>query len=439
MQDLRYIYWDKEAEKEVVSDYYEWNDIMDTLDWSLYIPWEATYGIRTHRGFWLDGRWSYQIKNECPVVYIGYELYKHVIISFNSTSDGIKALKALKAKMKETNGKLFEARFGGLPQDKENLPRVKQLHEINRCVGPFVGNASLQKNQWYDSGVYKADVSSAYPAAGRDKLPTLKGCRLVNGYVEPSEEWPIVFYLKNHHIAEYGVFDTHEDMQHELYKWYRGRGDRKVHKTKRKKEMPVKFLPFVEDELCLCCKYSEYDLKEFDYFYDLKSSSDKEEAEIAKGVMNKSIGTFDMVDCPDMELLPCKIKYFGHLRAIICARHNHNMIKYYDEIVSKGYKVIQVQTDSIIWQGGMIESATREKAMGKLHLEIENGKGFIHGCGAYWVEDNNTAIEKHQGIRGWKEYGIDSLEKFREFFETTDNVRFEEWRLNPETLKYELI
>lgn len=433
MQDLRHIYWDKEAEKVIISGIQEWNEFADTLDWQNYILWEATYGMRTNRAFWVDGRWSFQVEGDCPVVYIGYDIYKHVIVYFSEKCFGMKALKILKAKMQETNGKKLEARFGGWPQDKENLDRVKAIHEINKCVGPFIGNSSLMKNQWYAAGVYKADVSSAYPAEGRYKLPTLKGCRIVNEYVEPSEEWPIVFYLKNHHVAEYGVFDTHVDMRHELYKWYRGRGDRKVHRTKRKKEAPVKFLPFFDDEVCLCCKYSEYDLSEFEYFYDRKSFD-----EDAKMVMNASIGTFDMINCPDMEILPSKMKYYGHLRAIICARHNHKMIQYWNEIVSKGYKVLQVQTDSIIWQGGMIDSATREKEIGKLHLEIENGKGFIHGCGAYWVEDDKNAIEKHQGIRGWDQFGIDSLDKFREFFESNDNVRFEEWSLNVDNLKFEL-
>ena len=151
--------------------------------------------------------------------------------------------------------------------------------------------------------------------------------------------------------------------------------------------------------------------------------------------MNLTIGTFDFVECPNYELKPWKGKYFGHLRALICARHNHNMIGYYDEIVKKGYRVLQIQTDSIMWQGGAIDSAIRDKEIGKLHLEIENGKAFIHGCGAYWIEDVNTAIEKHQGIRNWE--GAQSLEEFKMFFENKKPI-FEIWRLNPDTLKFEL-
>lgn len=440
MNSVRYVDWDKEATKVIISSYEEWNSKIDSLNWDDYIPFEATQGVRTIRSFWLDGRWSYRYIGNHPAIYIGYEIDRHEIWYFHLADDvnengmalsGFEACRILKEKMQETNGKKLQARFGGLNQfDKDNLWLVEALHAINKCVGPFIGNASLKSNQYYEDKVYKADVSSAYPGEGMYNLPDLRTAQLFDETIEPSEEWPIVFYLDSHHVAEYGVFDTREDQYHVLYKSFRNRARKKVLRNKNKKEYKRTFGFLEEGEQCLACKYSSFNLEEFKYFYDRKSID-----EAAKAVMNLSIGTFDFVVCPDYKIIQSKNMYYGHLRALICARHNHNMIKYYDEIERKGYEVLQVQTDSIIWRGGPIESATREKEIGKLHLEIENGKAFIHGCGAYWIEDNNTHIEKHQSIRNWQE--VQSLEEFKEFFAKAPVV-IEHWHFNMETLKFEL-
>lgn len=445
--DIGHFDWENESEYIIIDDHEEWNKFIATLDRNKFIPFEATYGLRTNRSFWIDNRWSIIIQGECPTVYLGINMQKKQIVKFapDSHKGGLAARKVLVNKMHETNGKKLQARFGALSQDRElywlewtNLDVVKALHQINRCVGPFIG--SIDKNTYVSEGLYKADVSSAYPSCGRERLPDLKKSKMVRGYVEPSEEWPIVFYLVGHHIAEYGVFDTHKDMKHDLYQLYRNSHTCKMWKTKKKKEKAVSFGPgYLSQELkdlevCLCCKYSKYDLKEFDYFYNLKESlEDGSERDEAKGVMNYSIGTFDMINCPNYEILPYKMKYFGHLRALICARHNHNMIEYYDDLIKSGYRIIQVQTDSIIWQGKMASCVSREKTFGALHLEIENGHGYIHGCGAYWVEDDNRVIEKHQGIRNWdlNKDKIQSLDDFRRFFETNE-IEFEHWELQPD-------
>lgn len=445
MKLSRDIRWDKEAVICSFSEFEEWNKRVDTLDWEEYIPFECTRGVRTSRSFWLYGRWSFEFTGQESVkIYVGYEIDHHEIWIFNENNNqsirGFEARKILVEKMFQTNGKKLQARFGalnGLVDD--DLFTIQAIHNINRCVGPFIGNASFKKNVFYESSVYKADVSSAYPGEGIYKLPDLRTAQIFDEYIEPSEEWPIVFYLEHHHIAEYGRFDTHKDQFHPLYRWYRGNG-KKPRKTSWKKERPIGFTDLFteEPELCLCCKYSDYNLEEFLYFYEQKSRGIEKEREEAKAVMNLAIGTFDFV-CTDEKgnVIKSKSTYFGHLRALICARHNHNMIQYYDEIVRKGYEVLQVQTDSIIWRGGPIESAIDEKKIGKLHLEIEDGRVFIHGCGAYWIEDKENKIEKHQGIKNFPK-DVNSLEEFKKFFENGNPI-IEDWKLNSQTLKYELM
>lgn len=447
----RNLNWSQEAIVREIYDYSEWNALVDTLDWEKYILWEATKGARTSRYMWVDGRWSYQFEGECPRVYIGYSTHHHEIWRFvpceigdegkdkesqEPLPTGFQALKALKQRMGANNNKKLQARFGALDQTEENLWLIEALHAINRCVGPFVGNASLVSNQYYDKNVYKADISSAYPAQGLEKLPDLHTAQLFDYRIEPSEEWPIVFYLDSHHVAEYQRFDTRKEFTHDLYRNYRNPRGKKVHKTARKKEYQVDFLRCGYGEQCLACKYSKYGIPEFQEFYDMKESGDEYTRNLAKSVMNKSIGCLDFVACPEYKIIPCKIKYFGHIRAIICARHNKRMIEIYDEIQAQGSKVLQVQTDSIIWQGKPIASATSEKYLGCLHTEITDGRAFIHGCGAYWVEDNNQAIEKHQGIKGFPKF--ETLETFKEYFElNTTKLEFEVYEINPQTLKFE--
>ena len=428
----RYIEWDKEAVKISISDPDEWNEKVATLNWDNYIMFEEAQiaRVKTLRAVWIYGTWTYQFNGERPVVYIGYDIDNYEIWYFNpDNGQGIKgfaALKVLKEKMVETNGKKLQARFGALNQmDEEDLKLVQPLHNINRCVGPFIGNTSIRKNQYYTDKIYKADVSSAYPAEGIYNLPDLHTAELIRGYVEPSEEWPIVFYLESNHVAEYKQKPLNLSGEKKTLN--------KIVKPKRKNEHPVYFGFAFNDEpeLCLRCKYSKYNLEEFLYFYDRKK-----EDELAKAVMNLAIGTFDFVVVPKGEVVKSKNSYFGHLRAIICGRHNHKMIEYYNEIEKKGYEVLQVQTDSIIWRGGPIDSAIAEKEIGKLHLEIENGRGFIHGCGAYWVEDENNRICKHQGIKNWSD-DIDTLEKFKEFFESNE-YKMEFMKIDPEKLIFEM-
>jgi hypothetical protein len=52
--------------------------------------------------------------------------------------------------------------------------------------------------------ITKADISSAYGyQLTSDKLPDCSQYQLVEGFAEPTEEWPFVFYLKSNNMAIY--------------------------------------------------------------------------------------------------------------------------------------------------------------------------------------------------------------------------------------------
>lgn len=427
----RTIYWKKEAEKVLLSRE-DWNDFIDTLDKDFRI--EPKFGYKTVIDYYIRGYWAYDNKKESLYIFVNG---KPKIFSWKEEDiEGYLGFEARRIFVEAMEDGKFQARYGAIvltlqkfkDSKYKNIEIAEKIHYINRCVGPFIGNA-FEGEKEIKSSLYKADVSSAYPAHGVENIPNLKESILVEGLVKPTEEYPIVFYLNSGHIAEYNKFDTHIDQYHYLYREQRSK---KKNITKFKNEDAAYFITIpAEEELSLCCKYAEKALVEFVDFYNEKLKGDK----TAKEVLNKTIGTLDFhVKNEDKKTMAANgQKYFGHIRAIILARHNHAMINYYNEIKSLGMEFICIQTDSLMWVGNQaIPSATKEKALGNLVLEIENGNGFIHGCGCYFVQDNNNIIEKHQGLSNMPEE-IKTIEEFKTALKFA-NIR--EWRFDPKTLKH---
>lgn len=420
---LKYIAWDIEAEKHKISPQ-EYNEFFDTLDASKEIdPNDRKNTVRT---WWRVGSWSFKTDSRGkPVLYYCDNKCKFHIYTIEEEG-GFEAKRILVNKMKQNNGKAIQARFGTVEPKY-----VQQIHDINRCNGPLIG--SKYSNNIELENVYKADVKSAYPYNALTDIPDWHTAQEVKGYIKPTEEWPVVYYLNSHHIAEYGKYDTHIDCWSSLFKEYRN--TTRPNYTSYKHESAIGFERVPEDEeVCIKCKYSKYDWYEFQEFFDLKENGD----ENAKSVMNFSIGTLDFVI---MDETKSKVKqdsnyeYFGHIRAVILARHNHNMIQYYKEIAARGYKFIAVQTDSMMWQGGPLDCVVETSNIGDFHGEIAAGRLYCHGCGAYWIEDEHNRIEKHQSIKGFPE--INSYEEFKAFFEKTKEFIGVQESFNKTTRKFE--
>lgn len=447
MTNDRYIDWFRDGYFYLLEPE-KWNELRNSLDDDFRLS--CVNGIRTVKDPYYCGYWHYD-EDKQLLFYYDEESDEFKFVTWkdsaNGSGSGFYSRRLLEERMGE---KKMQARFGAIPCSYDSfywkkecgerfkfwcdLDVVQYIHDINRCVGPFIGN-EVENDVEIENGLWKADVKSAYPACACGKLPDLHNSKLVKGRIDPSKEWPIVFYLKSHHIAEYEKFDTHVDMYHYLYRNFRSK---KKNITKYKKEDSICFIDVNDDdEISLCCQYSPYTLKEeFEYFYNLKEQSEGKEKEAAKGVMNFSIGTFDFVKMDDdkKKVAPSKYKYFGHLRAVILARHNHKMIEYYDEIKKKNMEFVCIQTDSLMWRGKeSIDSAiTDAKNMGELNLEIKNGKGYIHGCGCYWVEDDKNFVEKHQGFVDWGD--PQTMEEFKKEINTK---HYREWRFNKKTLLME--
>lgn len=440
--DFRYIKWYIEADLWLLEKE-EWNRLIARLR-SNPERWPEVKNIDrqgTLRLVWLDGKWhmssgelyfapcygkyfifrvskkKQEIKVKTKYKFLDEKEIKELK---NKKITGKEAHRILVEKMQEIKGFKEQKAFGTLNLDKEDERELaKAVHNINKCVGPFIG-----VNQKYlgkiTERVWKADYSSAYPAHGTYKIPDMRQREIVKGRERPTEEWPVCFYLKSGHLAEYGMYDTHIDGFSELYQEYRNPFNRK----NKYGESAVKFKMIDdEDEITLRLKYSKYDLKEeFDYFYKMKQ--EKKDREAAKAVLNSSIGYLDHLPRNKKGQIQWRNwKYFGHIRAVILARHNHEMIERYKEIKGRGMELVSIQTDSMIWTttdpqtDGRLESTVCAllAKMGDFVEEICDGRVYIAHCGAYFIEDAIVKIMKHQGIENFDE-SIDSLEGFIDWF-----------------------
>lgn len=463
----KYVNWYQEADM-VYLKRNDWDDMIDTLDFDLrLIP---AKGMKTIRSLYLSGYWAYDRAISKLFRYNESDDKYEIIGAYNVNAEtgeeeiSLTGGEARKLFTKEMEGGKWQKRYGCLYQNCgqfkdspfENFEIVQKIHNINRCVGPFIGN-DFCGNMTIEKGLWKADVKSAYPANSLDNLPDLHQCEIVYGEIEPTEEWPIVYYLDSHNIAEYGVFDTRVDRLHYLYQNFRNIGNNKRY-TKNglyKNEPPISFITPFEKEWCLRCKYAAKGLRdEMELFYRNKENGDT----TAKQIINKVIGTLDFVILDnethaevisldrawiDMEGNAqyseyTRSGYYGHLRAVILARHNHKMCQYYNEIKKKKYKFVCIQTDSIMWIGdGPIDSAVKSKEMGSLNLEIENGEGYIHRLGVYYVKDNKgNEVIKCQGVKGFEKKNVKDVESFKNELNRKKVMMTD---FNPETLKFNKI
>lgn len=436
---FKYLDWRKESQKIIVP-VDDWNDLVYSLDASKQRTdvWQK----KTIRSYWRDWQW-YLTNNQSgkPCIYTGgvnENGFQEYIIYTAGTSGiddesfgGFECKRELNSILINRTGKGLEARFGYIGANKHKrfnnsdfseYELIVALHNINRCNGPLIGTEYGTDNTYYDSGIYKADVKSAYPFAALYEIPDIRTGEIVKGYVAPTEEWPVVYYLKSYHIAEFNKYDTHSDKYSPLWR-FRNK-DKKPHYTQFKKEPYIEFRRVPdEEEVCLRCKYSIYNLKEFEQIYLDKERAEGTNKAQKKALLNNTIGTFDYVLMEDdlKTISENTYSYIGHVRAVILARHNHKMIEYYNEIVKKGYEFICIQTDSMIWRGGPLDCVVKTQKIGDFHEEITNGRLFLHGCGAYFIEDENSYIEKHQGIKDFP--AIDNLEDFREFFKPGRRIK----------------
>lgn len=222
-------------------------------------------------------------------------------------------------------------------------------------------------------GVYKADVSSAFPTQIIRDLPTLHGSITVPGRVEPSEKYPFAFYVHSHHILTLDGYDSHE-----LNCWYY----REYYKCDDNVED--------EDEKTILCpkmseKYHEALKKAFIDCYDHRKDND-----LNKFYMNATIGYFQRNNNPALSFIS----------AIVILRCNIDMIRRCYQLEKEGNTILFIATDSIAWKGKLSSVAIDEKYLGSFTYEGKNIKFLGYSCKAYqWLNNKGECTTKYSGMK----------------------------------------
>ena len=221
-------------------------------------------------------------------------------------------------------------------------------------------------------GVYKADVSSAFPTQIMRNLPTLHGSILVPGRVEPSERYSFAFYPNSHHIKT-----LHYD-SHELNCWY--------YREYYKCDDSIKD----EDEVTILCpkmsdRYHDALAKAFEDCYNHRKDD-----QFNKFVMNAAIGFMQRNSNPALSFIS----------AIVILRCNIDMIRRCYQLEDEGNTVLFIATDSIAWKGKLSPIAIDEKYLGSFTYEGKNVKFLGYSCKAYqWLNNEGKCTTKYSGMK----------------------------------------
>ena len=222
-------------------------------------------------------------------------------------------------------------------------------------------------------GVYKADVSSAFPTQIMRDLPTIHGSILVPGRAEPSEKYPFAFYVNSHHIKTLDGYDSHE-MNCWFYKEYYKCDD----SIKDEDEMTI-LCPKMSD------KYHDALAKAFEDCYNHRKDDS-----FNKFIMNASIGYFQRNSNPALSFIS----------AIVILRCNIDMIRRCYQLEDEGNTILFIATDSIAWKGKLSPVAVDEKYLGSFTYEGKNIKFLGYSCKAYqWLNNEGKCTTKYSGMK----------------------------------------
>lgn len=364
MNKVTYIYWQKEAEVEKIDvagfkaklaefqksrkkiksktrrDYYDehtYNWSKDGDYYSLYY-WDNGYHILTTNGF---------------------DNAKNAKKPFTASDV------AFDYKFREIEGIAIRKAFGESPKEiKRCIP--KQFYWIDdNLIGKLIRASSI-------------DASSQYPSGCYGKLPDWQTAKEVEGYAEPTEEYPFAFYDSGH-IAIYGELDTHDWIESK-YRWslFRFKGDYSLQKETK----------------TVLCKSSAYKMdKVWDYYYDLKQSADKSHYDEAKLILNGTIGKWHRKDDKktSFDYSDRRSYRFAHIVAVAIARGNQKILDKIEEIGE--CNIIHVCVDGIIYLGDDIYGS-QDKKIGRFSQEFTDMRFMMTGTNCYVAEDDEGNVVK---------------------------------------------
>ena len=310
----------------------------------------------------------------CTVEFHRYIWLKNKVIPVNDSvvddeETGMNAYQRIEDKFNEFNHTktlALESIFSGR--------KYRPLYSlIKLCIPVQIQFMNIGYKGQILEGVYKADVSSAFPTQIMRDLPTLHGSILVPGRVEPSEDYPFAFYPNSHHIKTFDGYDSHE-MNCFYYREY------------YKCDDSIKD----EDEVTILCpkmsdKYHDALAKAFEDCYNHRKDDS-----FNKFVMNAAIGYAQRNSNPALSFIS----------AIVILRCNIDMIRRCYQLEDEGNTVLFIATDSIAWKGRPSSIAIDEKYLGSFTYEGKNIKFLGYSSKAYqWLTNDGKCVTKYSGMK----------------------------------------
>lgn len=304
---------------------------------------------------------------------------QHMIQKENAGMDALMEVQDLARRYGDGKYRSFKRVFcwgKSKPTSQEKSDAKRAYTEIKKCViSPFdyACNGLIGK----EILVNKADISSAYGSTMQGKLPTLLDHKRIPGRVPPTEEYPFAYYIKSHHLAVYGEFDSRDFIKTRFYN-----RDTYGHKWLAL-DVPEEF-----DETILCkeeTRYSNTFRKAFKEMYVRR----KEDSQF-KFYMNACIGMLHLNTDPNC----------SHLAAVVYGRCVSSMLRRCKAIEDSNGIIALVNTDSISWIGTIPEGlCDSEKSMGAFVLEETKVPMIVKSVKCYQFIGSNGLVTKFAGVK----------------------------------------
>ena len=363
------IWWNKVP--SITCSYGEINKILDTLEGKDIPRQEVAKGCKTISRTWKLGEGYFIRKAGNNIIEVcgayrkdgrNSHLFRFVITQ-NKDEDAGRAYNEFRAKVKEKCGVSLSVIFGGLPEE---------YHQYRGCVPSpinWASSAYTMARNCVAEGCVKADICSAYGTEGSKTLPDchISRCRIVDGKVAPSEDFPFAFYLNSGHMAIWGEGTTEQ--------------------LNKSRYITIDHTKFVSEEKTLLCPAAKYSLRAvFEDLYEGRKDNPGN-----KFVMNATIGMFHRKVFTEQQdnLWP--------IAAVIKFRCNKRIVDECERLAANGCKPLLINTDSILWRGPLIDGFAREKALGNFTIEYEKCRAVMRSPKIYQVQD----VESGETITRW--------------------------------------
>lgn len=412
--DWKYIYWFKDAAKQQVS-WDEWNELVELYKKKGHEVAEQR-GCKTVRALWSKNR-SYRFDDDRkdPTLYVSEIIGGEQVFSVYFTYlDGEKAnrpkgagsagFNLISKLFLEYEGLTIAEAFGEIENKDGTTPFDKCVNSVKYAI--YLRD--LVKGQKL-SNLYKADISSAWPSAICDDLPDLRNSKIEHGRVAPNKDFPIAYYLRSGHIAEFGKYDTHDWKKNYWYQLIEHQSKQNFKPREGHKTWETFAAIADEDEITVLVPHSKYNLRRpIEEMYAKKE--DKTDIQLSKwykAMMNSFIGFMRSNEWN-------RQRYMGHISALAYARATNRMLVMADILSKEGNTPIYFAIDSIIWVGKS-SKLVQPKRLGAFVLEAAGADGIIVNHGQYYLEkDGKKLLERHQGIPEgiYSEKEIDNLDDY---------------------------